>query len=216
MLSYFLTSGGEQGNSCNNNQMFIPMLIVVAVLLVVVLFVMPMINGKRQKKNVEDLRSSLSVGDTIETVGGIIGVIKAIREPVPGRKELVIETGNTSIVVDIQALYTVISHANVPSLPVDETVEEPFAETADITEQTEVQSEVRSDSESVSVEENVTETDNASPAIEPASVDEEAATVATDDAEAEAVVSDKPEAPAEDKPAAKKPRARKSGSGKKK
>ncbi len=218
MLFNFLTSGGEQGNSCNNNQMFIPMLIIVAVVLVVVLFVMPMINGKRQKKNVEDQRASLSVGDTIETVGGIIGVIKEIRELAPGRKELVLESGTTTLVVDIQALYMVISRVNPPMIPMTaDTTEEPFVEAVD----------AEGTAEEVSVAEPESETkeaDAATPeatASEDIAVSEEAATVVPAQPEETAVPEAASESVSEDKPEPKKisgrkPAAKKSGSGKNK
>lgn len=141
--NFLLTSEG--GGSCQNSEIMTPILIVVAVLFVVALFVLPMINNRRQKKNVVEQRNALSVGDTIETVGGIIGIVREIREPAPGRKELVIETGapgsTTTITVDIQALYLVLNRtvgsaaASVPA-PSQEAVKitqpapaEPFEET---------------------------------------------------------------------------------------
>ena len=43
----------------------------------------------KKKKNVEQMRNSLSVGDEITTIGGIIGKIISIKE-----ETLMIETGN--------------------------------------------------------------------------------------------------------------------------
>ena len=106
MLDFLIAEGS--GNTGCNDAVYIPVMIVVAVLLIAVMVIFPMINNKRQKKQVEEQRSSLAVGDVVETVGGIIGVLKEIRTTAAGRKELVIETGNdgskTTITVDIQAL----------------------------------------------------------------------------------------------------------------
>ena len=66
--NFLLTSEG--GGSCQNSEIMTPILIVVAVLFVVALFVLPMINNRRQKKNVEEQRNALSVGDTIEILVG--------------------------------------------------------------------------------------------------------------------------------------------------
>lgn len=112
----FLLDAGTEANGCNNAM--IPMLIVLAVVVVGVMIVFPMITNRKQKKAVQEQRGNLSVGDTVETVGGIIGVIKEIREPAPGRKELVIESGvegsKTTLVIDIQALYMVLNRVNAP------------------------------------------------------------------------------------------------------
>ena len=107
----FLLDTTEGAGGCDNA--YVPIMIVVAVLLIAVMVIFPMITNRKQKKAVEQQRGNLSVGDTIETVGGIIGVVKEIREPAPGRKELLIETGSadsaTTLVVDVQALYMVLN-----------------------------------------------------------------------------------------------------------
>lgn len=120
MLDFLIAEGS--GNTGCNDAVYIPVMIVVAVLLIAVMVIFPMINNKRQKKQVEEQRSSLAVGDVVETVGGIIGVLKEIRTTAAGRKELVIETGNegskTTITVDIQALYMVLEKSgNAPTMP---------------------------------------------------------------------------------------------------
>lgn len=122
MFNLFLDTT-ESASGCNN--IYVPIMIVVAVLLIAVMVVFPMITNRKQKKQVEEQRGNLSVGDTVETVGGIIGVVKEIRQPAPNRKELVIETGNpgssTTLVVDIQALYMVLNRvggAPVATAPV--------------------------------------------------------------------------------------------------
>lgn len=116
MLNLFLDATESQGG-CDNA--FVPIMIVVAVLLVAVMVIFPMITNKKQKKAVEEQRGKLSVGDTIETVGGIIGVVKEIRDAAPGRKELVIESGTpgstTTLVIDIQALYMVLNRVGAPA-----------------------------------------------------------------------------------------------------
>ena len=55
------------------------MLIVIVVLMIVALLVMPMITNKKRKKQIEELHSSIMVGDTVKTVGGIVGKVIEIR-----------------------------------------------------------------------------------------------------------------------------------------
>ncbi|MBR6788675.1 MAG: preprotein translocase subunit YajC [Clostridia bacterium] len=118
---------------CNNAGVMTPILIVVAVLFVGAMIVYPMISRKRNKKNEESRVNSLSVGDTIETVGGIIGVVKEIKD-YGNRKELIIQSGDengTTLSIDIKALYLVLNKVSAPACPVtvvEEAQTEPFTE----------------------------------------------------------------------------------------
>ncbi|MCH5162625.1 MAG: preprotein translocase subunit YajC [Clostridiales bacterium] len=94
--------------------LFVGLLIV----LVVVLLVVPMFTNKRRAKQTMDLHNSLIPGDVIKTVGGIIGVIKEIRQVSPSEREMVIETGvgdsKSTMTFDIQALYQILERAPRP------------------------------------------------------------------------------------------------------
>lgn len=59
------------------------------ILLIVVVFYFMLIRPEsKRKKQLNEMRSSLAVGDEITTIGGIIGTICAVKE-----NSLVIETG---------------------------------------------------------------------------------------------------------------------------
>lgn len=87
--------------------------IVLLALLVVALLVVPMFTNKKRARQTDELHRSLKPGDLIKTIGGIVGTIIEIRQISPVDKEMVIETGvgdnKTTMVVDIQALYMVMS-----------------------------------------------------------------------------------------------------------
>ena len=55
-------------------------MIVVVVLLVVALIVLPMFTNKKRQKAIQELHNSIAVGDTVKTVGGIVGKIVAIND----------------------------------------------------------------------------------------------------------------------------------------
>ena len=65
----------------------LPSLIMIVVMIAVFYFILIRPENKR-KKQAEEMRSSLKVGDDITTIGGITGTICAVKE-----KTLVIETG---------------------------------------------------------------------------------------------------------------------------
>ena len=65
----------------------IPTLVMVAVMVAVFYFILIRPENKR-KKQAEEMRSNLKVGDEITTIGGIIGTICAVKD-----KSIVIETG---------------------------------------------------------------------------------------------------------------------------
>ena len=65
----------------------LPSLAMIVVMIAVCYFLLIRPENKR-KKQAEEMRSSLKVGDEITTIGGIIGTICAVKE-----KSLVLETG---------------------------------------------------------------------------------------------------------------------------
>ena len=65
----------------------LPSLVMIVVMIAVFYFILIRPENKR-KKQAEDMRNSLKVGDDITTIGGITGTICAVKE-----KTLVIETG---------------------------------------------------------------------------------------------------------------------------
>ena len=103
-------------------------LIVVVVLLVVALIVLPMFTNKKRQKAIQELHNSISVGDTVKTVGGIVGKIVAINEINAVDKEFVLETGldgsKSTMVFDFNAIYQVVSKSGAtPAVSEVKTVE---------------------------------------------------------------------------------------------
>lgn len=58
------------------------------VVMIAVMYFMLIRPENKKKKAAEEMRSSLKVGDTITTIGGIVGTICAVKE-----KTIVMETG---------------------------------------------------------------------------------------------------------------------------
>lgn len=84
-------------------------------LFVAAMVVMIVLNGGRRKKmqaEYSGMLDSLRVGTKVKTVGGVIGVIKEIREEAPGFRTVLLETGvspNCSYVLyDLQAVYGIV------------------------------------------------------------------------------------------------------------
>lgn len=83
-------------------------LYVVIALLVVAMIVVPMFTNRKKQKEVNDMYDSLSVGDEIMTIGGIMGTIVELKTHESGEKLMVIETGEgkdkATMTFTIQAL----------------------------------------------------------------------------------------------------------------
>ena len=96
--------------------------------LVVVMLVLPMISNKKRAKEYNDMIDSISVGDTIRTVGGVIGRITKISEK-DGYKSFILETGakgsKTTMEFDMASVGVVLKGKNKPAEAVKE---EPKAE----------------------------------------------------------------------------------------
>lgn len=105
-------------------------LIVICVLLMVAILVLPMFTNKKRQKAVQEMHKSISVGDTVKTVGGIVGKIAEIHNVSDTEKEFVLSTGiegNKSLLTfDFNAIYQVMSKAapvvsKKEAAPVEET-----------------------------------------------------------------------------------------------
>ncbi|MBD5131738.1 MAG: hypothetical protein HDT28_03980 [Clostridiales bacterium] len=181
--------------------------VVLLVVLILALLVVPMFTNKKRAKQTEELHRSLHPGDRIKTVGGIIGTIKEIRQVSPVDKEMVIETGEgdnkTTMVLDIQALYQVLSRSNtsIPvaeEAPVEEKVEETVvANIPEKAEETPVATEETVADAPVPAAEN-TATESVEEKVEEPVAEQAAAVEPAEKVEEQA-----------DKPAAKKPAAKK-------
>ncbi len=110
-------------------------MVVVIVLMMVALIVIPMITNKKRQKQVEELHNSITAGDTVKTVGGIVGTIVEIREINALEKEFVLETGiegrKSTMVFDFNAIYQVMakgSNAKLSASVANGAKEEPTTE----------------------------------------------------------------------------------------
>ena len=92
--------GGEGGSG----QWVITIIMVVAFVAIFYFFMIR--HQKKQEKEVNEMRSSLSVGDEITTIGGIIGKVVSIRE-----ETVVIETSHDR--TKIRLLKSAISKVDV-------------------------------------------------------------------------------------------------------
>ena len=95
----------------------LPSLIMIVVMIAVCYFLLIRPENKR-KKQAEEMRSSLKVGDEITTIGGITGTICAVKD-----KTLVIETGADRVRIEM-AKWAVSSKGT-------QTTEEAIPETTD-------------------------------------------------------------------------------------
>ena len=71
--------------------------IIMIVLMIGVFYFMLIRPENKRKKEAEELRTSLKVGDTIVTIGGIVGTVVDIKED-----KFVIETGADRVRVELQ------------------------------------------------------------------------------------------------------------------
>ena len=75
---------------------FSPMFIIMLIPLLVVFYFFMIRPESKRKKEAEQLRSSLAVGDRITTIGGIVGVIVNIKE-----EKIVIETSADQVRMEL-------------------------------------------------------------------------------------------------------------------
>ena len=87
-MPLFYTATGAEGSA--GLGIFLPLILMLAMLY----FLMIRPESKR-KKQAEEMRSSLKVGDEITTIGGIVGTVCAVKE-----KTVVLETGADRVRVE--------------------------------------------------------------------------------------------------------------------
>ena len=125
---------------------------VVLIGLVVLMLVLPMITQKKRNKEYTQMLSSLEVGDTVKTIGGVIGRVTKINEK-NGQKSFILETGakgsKTTMEFDIAAVGYILNE-KAPKVEekktekkeevapvVEEKVEEPKVEAPEVKEEVE-------------------------------------------------------------------------------
>ena len=69
--------------------------IIMIVVMIAVMYFMLIRPENKKKKAAEEMRSSLKVGDTITTIGGIVGTICAVKE-----QTIVMETGSDRVRIE--------------------------------------------------------------------------------------------------------------------
>lgn len=103
---------------------------VVLLVLVVLMLVLPTITNRKRMKEYDQMVNQLHVGDTIRTVGGVIGRITKISDK-DGVKTFILETGaknnKTTMEFDIGSVGTVLKSTAKPEEKVEK-VEEQKAE----------------------------------------------------------------------------------------
>lgn len=97
---------------------------VVLLVLVVLMLVLPTITNRKRMKEYDQMVNQLHVGDTIRTVGGVIGRITKISDK-DGVKTFILETGaknnKTTMEFDIGSVGTVLKSTAKPEEKVEET-----------------------------------------------------------------------------------------------
>ena len=97
---FFLTDAGAGGGMGSMITMVLLLVVMIA------MFFFTSRSNKKQEKQAQDMRDSLSVGDEITTIGGIIGKIVSIKE-----ETLVLETSHDR--TRIRILKTAVSRVDV-------------------------------------------------------------------------------------------------------
>lgn len=104
---------------------------VVLLVLVVLMLVLPTITNRKRMKEYDQMVNQLHVGDTIRTVGGVIGRITKISDK-DGVKTFILETGaknnKTTMEFDIGSVGTVLKSTAKPEEKVEKVEETKKAE----------------------------------------------------------------------------------------
>ncbi len=93
-MLHFLEAGAAGAAGTNNTGSPITMLIPLLLMLVLLYFMMIRPENKR-KKQAEQMRSSLRVGDEVVTIGGITGTVVSVKDD-----RFVIETGADQVRIE--------------------------------------------------------------------------------------------------------------------
>ena len=86
----FLTAGLETGTGMGST-------LIMMVIMIAVFYFMLIRPENKRKKEAEQLRSSLKVGDQITTIGGIVGTVVSVKED-----KFVIETSADQVRMELQ------------------------------------------------------------------------------------------------------------------
>lgn len=124
--------------------------------LVIVMLIVPSISNKKRAKEYNEMVNAIGVGDTVRTVGGIIGRVTKINDK-DGYKTFILETGakntKSTMEFDIASIYTVINSKNKPAVAPEQDSKEKPAETESAKEVKDAVEEAKpEDVESVKVE----------------------------------------------------------------
>lgn len=130
ILNYIdMLANGSSADSGANNTTSI-WVYVVLIVLIILMLVLPMITQRKRNKEYTEMLDSLCVGDTIKTIGGIIGRVTKIQEK-DGAKSFILETGakgtKTTMEFDIASVAYILKSTA-------KKVEEPKVEEAEVKE----------------------------------------------------------------------------------
>lgn len=110
---------------------------VVLLVLVVLMLVLPTITNRKRMKEYDQMVNQLHVGDTIRTVGGVIGRITKISDK-DGVKTFILETGaknnKTTMEFDIGSVGTVLKSTAKPEEKVEKAEEQKAEQPEEVSE----------------------------------------------------------------------------------
>jgi len=137
MLAEGASVSSTPGDAANNQSSI--WVYVVLIVLVVLMLVLPMITQRKRNKEYTQMLDSLNVGDTVKTIGGVIGRVTKITEK-DGQKSFILETGakgsKTTMEFDIAAIGYIL---NSTKKTVETKVEEKKEEVKEVENKEEVQ-----------------------------------------------------------------------------
>ena len=93
----FLTAAAETTGTTGSTGGLLGSPIIMIVLMIALLYFMMIRPEKKRKKEAEELRSSVKVGDSIVTIGGVCGTVVDVKED-----KFVMETGADRVRVEFQ------------------------------------------------------------------------------------------------------------------
>ncbi len=132
---------------------------VILIGLVLIMLIVPSITNRKRVKEYNQMINSVRVGDTIRTVGGVIGRITKINDK-DGYKTIIVETGaknsKTSMEFDMASVATVLKGSNKPA---EKPVEDVVTGQDKLEEKEEKLAELEKDAEAI--EQKVESTNNA-------------------------------------------------------
>lgn len=92
----------------------------ILIVLILAMMVVPMFSQRKRMKEYNNMIDQVGVGDTVRTIGGVIGRITKIKEQ-DGYKTILLETGEkgnkTVMEYDIASIAVVLKSVNQPAAP---------------------------------------------------------------------------------------------------